>query len=117
MLREQDAPYSNRIHIDDLVRTCIAAGTRELPGVVCNVCDGHPTTMTDYFNQVADLLDLPRPPTIGLAAAGEQMSTGMLSYLRESRRLDNRRMRELLGVEPIYPDLASGLAACRAAPA
>lgn len=112
VLREAQSPWSNRVHVDDLVRACLAAMDRGRPGAVYNISDGHPTTMTDYFNRVADALGLPRPPQIDPAAAEGQLSDGMRSYLAESKRLDNRRMREELGVEPDYPDLATGLAAC-----
>jgi nucleoside-diphosphate-sugar epimerase len=112
VLREEESPYSNRIHAEDLARACLAAAIRGRPDGIYNICDGHPSTMTDYFNRVADALGLPRPPAIGLAEARSRMSAGMLSYLEESRRLDNRRMREELGVLPRYPDLATGLAAC-----
>lgn len=114
VLCEQESPWSNRIHIEDLVRACLAAGERGRPNAVYNISDGHPTTMTDYFNRVADALGLMRPPQITLAQARAELSEGMQSYLAESKRLDNRRMREELGVEPRYPDLAQGLAACLA---
>jgi nucleoside-diphosphate-sugar epimerase len=112
VLREAESPWSNRVHIDDLVRACLAAAVRGRPGAVYNISDGHPTTMTDYFNRVADALGLERPPQITLAQARTQLSAGMQSYLAESKRLDNRRMREELGVVPLYPDLTRGLAAC-----
>ena len=112
VLREEESPWSNRVHIDDLTRACLAAAERGRPGAVYNISDGHPTTMTDYFNRVADALGLERPPQITLAQARASLSEGMLSYLAESKRLDNRRMRVELGVEPIYPDLVQGLAAC-----
>jgi nucleoside-diphosphate-sugar epimerase len=112
VLREAESPWSNRVHIDDLVRACLAAGARGRPGAVYNISDGHPTTMTDYFNRVADALGLERPPQITLAQARAELSAGMQSYRAESKRLDNRRMREELGVEPRYPDLTLGLAAC-----
>ena len=67
---------------------------------------------TVYFDRVADLYGLPRAPLIRLAAADGRLSAGLLSYLAESRRLDNSRMRTELGVRLRYPDLASGLAAC-----
>jgi nucleoside-diphosphate-sugar epimerase len=114
VLREQESPWSNRVHIVDLVRACIAAGERGRPNAVYNISDGHPTTMTDYFNRVADALGLARPPQILLTQARAKLSEGMQSYLAESKRLDNRRMREELGVEPRYPDLTQGLAACLA---
>lgn len=112
VLREDESPWSNRVHILDLVSACIAAGARGRPGAVYNISDGKPSSMTDYFNQVADALGLERPPQISLEQARSKLSDGMQSYLAESKRLDNRRMREELGVLPQYPDLASGLAAC-----
>ena len=66
--------------------------------------------MTAYFHQAADALGLPRPPEISRAEAQAVLSPGMLSYLAESKRIDIRRMREELGVEPQY-DLARGLRA------
>lgn len=112
VLRESESPWSNRVHIVDLVTACVAAGARGRPGAVYNISDGHPSSMTDYFNHVADALGLERPPQISLAQARSDLSSGMQSYLAESKRLDNRRMREELGVVLHYPDLAQGLAAC-----
>lgn len=112
VLRESESPWSNRVHVDDLVRAAMAAARRGRPGAVYNVSDGCPTTMTDYFNRVADAAGLPRPPQISLDAGDARFSAGMRSYLAESKRLDNRRMREELGVEPEYPDLVRGLGAC-----
>jgi len=111
VLREAEAPFSNRIHADDLARVCFAAAHKEVPAPIYNASDGNPTTMTDYFNRVADLLGLPRPPAITLLQAQQQLSPAMLSYLAESKRLDNRLMVHGLGVQPDYPDLASGLPA------
>lgn len=112
VLREEESPYSNRIHADDLARVCFAAGHHVNPGVLYNVSDGHPTTMTDFFYRVADVLGIPRPPAITREQARRQMGEGMLSYLAESKRIDNRRMREELGVELMYPDLLAGLPSC-----
>jgi nucleoside-diphosphate-sugar epimerase len=117
VLNEAESPWSNRVHVDDLVMSCLAAARRGRPGAVYNISDGTPTTMTDYFNRVADATGLPRPPQISLSEAGTRLSTGMRSYLAESKRLDNRAMCEELGVTPRYPDLASGLAACLSAEA
>lgn len=111
VLRELDSPWSNRVHIHDLTRACLAAARRGRPGGVYNISDGNPSSMTDYFNRVADALGLARPPQIALAQARAELGAGILSYLAESKRLDNRRMREELGVVPDYPDLDRGLAA------
>ena len=104
-------PYSNRIHIDDLAAICLAAA-KNGGSDTYNVSDGQPTTMLDYFNQVADLLQLPRPPLISMADAQQTLTAGMLSYLNESRRLKNTKMLQQLGVRLQYPDLKSGLLAC-----
>jgi len=111
ILDPADSPYTNRIHQDDLARVCVAAAERGLPGEIYNVADGHPGTMSQYFIDVAKALGLPPPPVVSRAEAEKVMSAGMLSYLQESRRLDNRKMREELAVELCYPDLAAGLAA------
>jgi nucleoside-diphosphate-sugar epimerase len=113
MVAEADAPITNHIHSLDLVRIARIAMQRGVPGEVYNVSDGAPEPMTRYFNQVADFLGLPRPPVISLAQAQRQLSPGMLSYLRESRRLSNRKLINELGIELDYPDLHRGLAACR----
>jgi nucleoside-diphosphate-sugar epimerase len=112
VLAEKDSPYTNRIHADDLAQACVAAMRRGEPGSAYNVSDGHPTTMTDYFNQVADHLGLARPPVVDRAGAARVLSASMLSFLGESKRLDNRRLREQLGVVLRYPDLAAGLDGC-----
>ncbi len=114
VLAEADSPYSNRIHVDDLVRVCLKAASSDFTGIV-HVSDGHPSTMSDYFNRVADALGLPRPAQITRDDAQHRLSSEMLSYLAESKRLDITRMRTALGVEPAYPYLEQGLAQCTAA--
>ncbi|MGE5152652.1 MAG: SDR family oxidoreductase [Bdellovibrio bacteriovorus] len=109
LVRAEESPFSNRIHVDDLVAALQAAMERAPSGSVYNVADGHPSTMTDYFIAVADAAGLPRPPLIPLAEASGQLSEGMLSYLAESRRLSNRKLVEELGLRLRYPTLAEGL--------
>ncbi len=106
MVSEADSPITNHIHTFDLVQVCLAAMQRGRSGEVYNVSDGHPGSMTGYFNQVADFSRLPRPPVISMAEAEQQLSPGMLSYLGESRRLSNRKLLAELGVELRYPRLA-----------
>jgi nucleoside-diphosphate-sugar epimerase len=111
VLAEAESPYSNRIHVDDLIRACLTAANSDFTGVV-HVSDGHPSTMTDYFNRVADALGLPRPEQISSEKAQHSLSKEMLSYLVESKRIDITRMRTVLGVEPEYTDLDRGLSDC-----
>jgi nucleoside-diphosphate-sugar epimerase len=112
VLREADAPYTNRIHGDDLAAICVAAMQSAASNTVFNVSDGHPGNMTDYFFRVADAAGLPRPPVVTRAEADRVLSSGMLSFLADSRRIRNDKMLQELGITLQYPDLAAGLAAC-----
>ena len=109
VLAPELAPWSNRVHVEDLISVCLAAARIEHPLPVYNVSDGHPSTMTDFFFSVADMTGLPRPPVVDKQEATAALSAEMRSYLAESKRIDNTRMREHLGVDVRYPDLASGL--------
>ncbi len=112
MVAEQCAPWTNRIHADDLVQVLLAAMVRGGNGEIYNVSDGQPGNMADYFNLVADYAGLPRPPVIDPDAGEGQLSAGLRSYLAESRRVDNRKMLRELGVKLRYPTLEEGLSAC-----
>jgi nucleoside-diphosphate-sugar epimerase len=113
VLDERIATLTNRIHADDLARICHAAAEQAEDGDIFNVSDGHPGTMTEYFNAAADFLGLPRPRQVSWEEAQQVMSPLMLSYVSESRRMDNRKMLEKLGVTLRYPTLAEGIKACR----
>lgn len=113
VLDERIANLTNRIHADDLALVCHAAAERAEAGDIFNVCDGHPGTMTEYFIAAADFLGLPRPRQVSLEEAPQFMSPLMLSYVSESRRMDNRKMLEKLGIALRYPTLAEGIPACR----
>jgi nucleoside-diphosphate-sugar epimerase len=112
VLREQDSPYTNRIHADDLAVVCVAAMHARLANTIYNVSDGHPSNMTDYFFKVADAAGLPRPPTVSREEAQRVLSAGMLSFLKDSRRMSNAKMLDELAVTLRYPDLAAGLLSC-----
>ena len=107
-----EAPYSNRIHVDDLVRVCIAADRVARSGEIFNVADGHPTTMTDYFYRIAELAGLPKPPCVPIKDAAQKLSPSMLSFVRESRRLDIAKLQRELNVQMYYPNLTEGLRSC-----
>ena len=109
IVSKQDSPYTNRIHVHDLVNVCEKALlTPEITGIY-NVTDGHPGTMYDYFTGVAAALNLPAPPAISLKAARQQLSEGMLSYMEESRRISNNKLLEDFELVLQYPELQDGL--------
>ncbi len=111
LLREEESGPSNRIHADDLANICLSAAEKGEDGDVFNVSDGHPRSMTAYFNAVADALGLPRQPQVTMEEARRVMSPLMISYVSESRVVDNSLMLKKLGVTLHYPALAEGLAA------
>lgn len=111
LLEEAEAPPSNRIHIRDLVTTCAAAMERGKAGEIYNVSDGNPSPMNEYFNLVADLAGLERPRTLDWTRAERELPPGLLSFLKESRRIDNRKMLQELGIELRFPTFEEGVRA------
>ena len=111
VLAAADDVYTNHIHADDLARACVAALHRGLPQRAVHVSDDSEMKMGDYFDLAADICGLPRPPRITLAAARAQLSALQLSFMGESRRLDNRRLKTGLKLRLLYPTVAEGLKA------
>jgi nucleoside-diphosphate-sugar epimerase len=111
VLRPTDDVYTNHIHADDLARACVAALHHARPQRVLHVCDDTELRMGDYFDLAADLCGLPRPPRISRAEAATQLSPLLLSFMSESRRLDNRRLKRELKLRLRYPTVAEGLIA------
>ncbi len=109
VLREEESPPTNRIHADDLAVVSVKAAETATDGDIFNVSDGQPGTMTQYFNLVSELLDLPPLPQVDMEEAKRVMNPMMLSYLTETRRMDNRKMIDQLGVTLTYPNLKAGL--------
>jgi nucleoside-diphosphate-sugar epimerase len=113
IVRREDAPFTNRIHADDLAEAARVVAERGAAGAAYNVCDGQPTTMSDYFIRAASLLGLPAPPEMSLDALRAGASPMLRSFLDESKRLRNERLRAL-GWAPQFASLAEGLPACLA---
>lgn len=110
IVNKSEAGWTNRIHADDLAQACkLAMESSDLKNEIINVTDGNPSTMTDYFNHVADYANLPRPPQITMQQAEETLSDGMVSYLKESRRIRNDKMLSLLKIKLKYPNLITAL--------
>jgi nucleoside-diphosphate-sugar epimerase len=109
-LRAEDDGYTNHIHADDLARIVCAALTHGRAGRVYNAADDTPMKMADYFDLVADHYGLERPRRISWREAQQEISPGMLSYMNESRRIANGRIRVELGVRLRYPGVKEGLA-------
>lgn len=113
VLKPEESPPTNRIHSLDLVDICLAAMEKGDGGDIFNVCDGQKSSMSEYFMEVARLYDLPQPKQLSWDEAEKSMNPLTLSFLKESRRMSNRKMLEKLGIKLNYPTLEEGLKACR----
>ena len=109
ILKEEESPFTNRIHQDNLAQICVAAANHGRAGEVYNVSDGQPSTMSYYFKAVANANGLPQPPEVTRSEAEKVMTAGMLSYLKESRRLDNKKLLNDLRIRLRYTSLEEGL--------
>ena len=105
-----DDVYTNHIHADDLARACAAALVRGAPQRVYHVSDSSELKMGDHFDAVADAFGLPRPQRMRRSEASRSLSEVQMSFLSESRRLNNRRLIEELGVDLRYPTPAKAWA-------
>ena len=110
-LRDEDDVFTNHIHADDLAAACAAALEHGRAGRSYNVSDDSELRMGEYFDRVADAFGLPRPPRISRAEAERVMSPVQLSFMRESRRLVNRRLKEEMRLRLAYPSVDDGIRA------
>jgi nucleoside-diphosphate-sugar epimerase len=109
VLAAADDVYTNHIHADDLARACVAALWRALPQRAVNVCDDSDLRMGDYFDLAADICGLARPPRVVRAEAQKVLPPMLLSFMSESRRLHNQRLKCELRLRLRYPTVEQGL--------
>jgi len=109
VLQAVDDVYTNHIHADDLARACLAALWRGKPQRIYNVNDDTRLKMGDYFDLAADLYGLPRPPRVPRNTAKDQLPLLLLSFMSESRRMDNTRLKRELRLRLRYPTVDTGL--------
>ena len=109
VLLAADDVYTNHIHADDLARACVAALWRGKPQRSTNASDDTQLKMGDYFDLAADLYQLPRPPRVARSTAQDALPLMLLSFMSESRLLDNTRLKQELRLRLRYPTVAQGL--------
>jgi nucleoside-diphosphate-sugar epimerase len=109
VLEAGDDVYTNHIHADDLARAVIAALWRGAPQRIYNVCDDTEMKMGDYFDLAADLYGLPRPRRVPRSPTADELPLSVLSFMNESRRLDNDRLKRELRLQLRYAEINSGL--------
>ena len=109
-LHPDEDVYTNHIHADDLARVIIATLRFGRPSRRYNVADNSALKMGEYFDAVADHFHLPRPPRLTRSEIESRLTPLQVSFLRESRRLDNTRLKHELHWQAHYPDVLAGLA-------
>jgi len=103
VLAPEDDVFTNHIHADDLARAAVAAIFRGLPNRAYNVADDAEMKMGGWFDAVADAFHLPRPPRVTWDEAEQRIAPLLLSFMSESRRLVNARMKRELRVRLAFP--------------
>jgi len=111
VLTADEDVHTNHIHADDLARLACLALFRGRAGRVYNAVDDTRMKMGDWFDFAADRLGLPRPPRVSRAALGERVSPMARSFMAESRRLGNARIKRELRARLLYPTVREGFAA------
>jgi nucleoside-diphosphate-sugar epimerase len=112
-LAAADDVYTSHIHADDLAHMIALALFRALPGRVYHAVDDTRMKMGEYFDAVADAFGVARPPRLAHAQLQAAVSPVALSFMSESRRLDNARIKRELGVRLRWPRVEQALAAMR----
>jgi nucleoside-diphosphate-sugar epimerase len=109
VLRDADDVYTNHVHADDLAAICARALDDGAPAGTYNASDDSEMKMGDWFDLVADRAGLPRPPRVARAEAQGRLPAELLSFMSESRRLSNVRLKRVLGIRLRYPTVEDGL--------
>ena len=109
VLQSADDVFTNHIHADDLAHIALAALWRGKPQRIYHASDDTQLRMGDYFDLAADMYGLPRPPRVSREAAQQALPAVMLSFMSESRRLRNQRIKQELRVQLRYPTVKEGL--------
>jgi len=109
VLRVEDDVYTNHIHAEDLAAIVVRALEEVVPAGTYNASDDSEIRMGDWLDLVAERAGLARPPRIARADAAGRITPELLSFMSESRRLANRRLKENLGVRLRYPTVYEGV--------
>jgi len=110
VLRAVDDVFTNHIHADDLAGCCARALQDDAPAGIYNASDDSQLRMGDWFDLVAEHAGLPRPPRVARAEAAGCIPAELLSFMNESRRLQNTKLKSVLGVGLRFPTVRDGLA-------
>jgi nucleoside-diphosphate-sugar epimerase len=111
VLRPEDDVYTNHVHAEDLAAMCARALLHPQAEGIYNACDDAALPMGAWFDLLADRAGLPRPPRIARSEAAAVIPAPLLSFMSESRRLLNARIKQQLGYVLRYPTVHDGVPA------
>ena len=109
VLRPEDDVYTSHIHADDLAAAAARALEDDAPAGMYNAADDSEMLMGDWMDLIADRAGLPRPPRVARHQIASLVPPSALSFMQESRRLDNHRLKAVLGVKLRHPTVREGL--------
>jgi len=109
VLSSEDDVYTSHIHADDLAAAVARALEADAPAGVYNAADDTELLMGDWLDRVADHAGLPRPPRVSRSRIAALVPAETLSFMQQSRRLDNTRLKRVLGLRLRHPTVHEGL--------
>ncbi|MGH8668206.1 MAG: SDR family NAD(P)-dependent oxidoreductase, partial [Burkholderiales bacterium] len=109
VLRSEDDVYTNHIHADDLAAIVARALDEDAPAGVYNASDDTEMKMGDWFDVLAERHGISRPPRVSREQARKALAGSRFSFMAESRRLDNRKLKQVLGIRLQFPTIHEGL--------
>ncbi|KAG6548403.1 hypothetical protein Mapa_009889 [Marchantia paleacea] len=106
--------FTSRIHVADVCQVLSASMGHPCPGRIYNVVDDDPAPRREVFAFARDLLGLQAKDTEAteeVVKYGDLNSSTIYSTQCEEKRVSNRRIKEELHIQLLYPSYKSGLQA------
>ena len=98
----------NRIHVADIAQA-IDASFKNHSNEIFNVADDEPSAPGDPIVFAARLLEIEPPQEVSFAEARVEMTELAKSFYAESKRVQNLKLKSILGVKLRYPTYREGL--------
>ena len=98
--------FFSRIHIDDIAGVLTLSLKKFVPGEIYNISDNYPCSNEEIARYAADLMKIDLPKKINI----EDLESEMLKiFYKESKRVNNSRMKNFFGYKLKYPTYKEGL--------
>ena len=109
IVNPEECGFTNRIHADDLAMICTTVMSKQTETGIYNATDGMPGKMSQYFIDVAEFLGLAKPQVMSFVEAEKLVTTEMMSYLKESRKISNKKLLATFNLKLSYEDYREGM--------